>query len=50
MIINKKDAAQFCEDLRQRGKQIVFTNGQRDVASGGYALQSFKNFKELNRC
>ena len=40
MLIDRNDVANFCDDLRRQNKKIVFTNGQRDVASGGYALQA----------
>lgn len=49
MIIDRKDAAQFCEDLRQRGKQVVFTNGCFDIIHAGHVryLTTAKNFGDV---
>ena len=40
MLIDRNDAANFCDDLRRQNKKIVFTNGQRDEASNVYDLQA----------
>ena len=49
MIIDRKNAAQFCEDLRQRGKQVVFTNGCFDIIHAGHVryLTTAKNFGDI---
>lgn len=49
MIINRKDAATFCEELRRRGKQIVFTNGCFDIIHAGHVryLTMAKSFGDL---
>lgn len=49
MLIDRKDAATFCEDLRQRGKQIVFTNGCFDILHAGHVryLTTAKSFGDV---
>lgn len=49
MIIDRKDAATFCEGLRQRGKQIVFTNGCFDIIHAGHVryLTTAKSFGDV---
>ena len=46
MLIDRKDAANFCEELRRRGKKIVFTNGCFDIIHAGHVryLTAAKNF------
>ena len=48
MLINKNDAAQFCENLR-REKKIVFTNGCFDIIHAGHVryLTAAKNFGDV---
>ena len=45
MLIDRKDAANFCENLR-REKKIVFTNGCFDIIHAGHVryLTAAKNF------
>lgn len=49
MIIDRKDAANFCEDLRRHGKQVVFTNGCFDIIHAGHVryLTAAKNFGDV---
>ena len=49
MIIDRKDAATFCEDLRLCGKQIVFTNGCFDILHAGHVryLATAKSFGDV---
>ena len=49
MLIDRKDAATFCEVLRQRGKQIVFTNGCFDILHAGHVryLTTAKSFGDV---
>ena len=49
MIIDRKDAAQFCEGLRRQNKKIVFTNGCFDIIHAGHVryLTAAKNFGDL---
>lgn len=49
MIIDRKKAANFCEELRQRGKKIVFTNGCFDIIHAGHVryLTTAKNFGDV---
>lgn len=46
MLIDRKNAADFCEELRRRGKKIVFTNGCFDIIHAGHVryLTTAKNF------
>ena len=46
MLIDRKNAAGFCEELRRRGKKIVFTNGCFDIIHAGHVryLTTSKNF------
>ena len=46
MLIDRKNAAQFCEELRRQGKEIVFTNGCFDIIHAGHVryLTTAKNF------
>ena len=49
MLIDRKNAATFCEGLRQRGKQIVFTNGCFDILHAGHVryLTTAKSFGDV---
>ena len=49
MWIDRKDAAQFCEDLRRQGKKIVFTNGCFDIIHAGHVryLTTAKSFGDV---
>lgn len=49
MLIDRKDVATFCEELRQRGKQIVFTNGCFDIIHAGHVryLTTAKSFGDV---
>ena len=49
MIIDRENAAQFCEDLRRQGKKIVFTNGCFDIIHAGHVryLTAAKNFGDV---
>ncbi|MBQ6131551.1 MAG: D-glycero-beta-D-manno-heptose 1-phosphate adenylyltransferase [Selenomonadaceae bacterium] len=49
MLIDRKDAAQVCEDLRRQGKKIVFTNGCFDIIHAGHVryLTAAKNFGDV---
>lgn len=49
MIIDRNIAAQFCEDLRQSGKKIVFTNGCFDIIHAGHVryLTKAKSFGDV---
>ena len=46
MLIDRKNAAEFCEELRRLGKKIVFTNGCFDIIHAGHVryLTTAKNF------
>ena len=48
MLIDRKDAATFCENLR-REKKIVFTNGCFDIIHAGHVryLTAAKNFGDV---
>jgi len=48
MLIDKNDAAQFCENLR-RDNKIVFTNGCFDIIHAGHVryLTAAKNFGDV---
>ncbi len=48
MLIDKSDAAQFCENLR-RNKKVVFTNGCFDIIHAGHVryLTTAKNFGDV---
>ncbi len=48
MLIDRKDAAAFCADIRRRGK-IVFTNGCFDIIHAGHVryLTAAKNFGDV---
>lgn len=49
MLINRKDAATFCAELKRLGKQIVFTNGCFDIIHAGHVryLTTAKNFGDV---
>ncbi|MBR0261670.1 MAG: D-glycero-beta-D-manno-heptose 1-phosphate adenylyltransferase [Selenomonadaceae bacterium] len=49
MFIDRKDAANFCEDLRRQNKKIVFTNGCFDIIHAGHVryLTAAKNFGDV---
>ena len=46
MLIDRKNAAEFCEELRRLGKKIVFTNGCFDIIHAGHVryLTAAKSF------
>jgi len=46
MLIDRKNAAQVCEELRRREKKIVFTNGCFDILHAGHVryLAAAKKF------
>ena len=48
MLIDRKNAAQFCDELR-RQKKIVFTNGCFDIIHAGHVryLTAAKNFGDV---
>ena len=48
MIINRKNAAEFCAELR-KNKKIVFTNGCFDIIHAGHVryLTAAKNFGDI---
>ena len=49
MLIDRKNAANFCEDLRRQNKKIVFTNGCFDIIHAGHVryLTAAKNFGDI---
>lgn len=49
MLIDRKNASQFCEDLRRQGKQVVFTNGCFDIIHAGHVryLTTAKSFGDV---
>ena len=49
MLINRNDAAKFCDELKRRGKKIVFTNGCFDIIHAGHVryLTTAKNFGDV---
>ena len=49
MLIDRKDAATFCEDLRRQNKRIVFTNGCFDILHAGHVryLTTAKSFGDV---
>ena len=49
MLIERKNSAQFCDDLRRKGKKIVFTNGCFDIIHAGHVryLTAAKNFGDI---
>ena len=49
MLIDRKNAAQVCEDLRRQGIKIVFTNGCFDIIHAGHVryLTAAKNFGDV---
>ena len=49
MLIDRKNAVKFCEELKQLGKQIVFTNGCFDIIHAGHVryLTAAKNFGDI---
>ncbi len=49
MIIDRKNAENFCEDLRRQNKKIVFTNGCFDILHVGHVryLTAAKNFGDV---
>lgn len=49
MLIDRRDAAHVCEDLRRQGKKIVFTNGCFDIIHAGHVryLTTAKNFGDV---
>ena len=49
MLIDRKDVARFCDELKRGGKQIVFTNGCFDIIHAGHVryLTAAKNFGDV---
>lgn len=49
MLIDRKNAAQFCDELKLQGKQIVFTNGCFDIIHAGHVryLTAAKSFGDV---
>lgn len=49
MIIDRKDAATFCNELKHGGRQIVFTNGCFDILHAGHVryLTTAKSFGDV---
>lgn len=49
MIIDRNDAANFCDELKRLGKKIVFTNGCFDIIHAGHVryLTTAKNFGDV---
>ena len=49
MLIDRNDAANFCDDLRRQNKKIVFTNGCFDIIHAGHVryLTTAKNFGDV---
>ena len=49
MIIDRKDAATFCNELKHLGRQIVFTNGCFDILHAGHVryLTTAKSFGDV---
>ena len=49
MLIDRNDIANFCDELKQSGKQIVFTNGCFDIIHAGHVryLTTAKNFGDV---
>ncbi len=49
MIIDRKNSAQFCDELRRKNKKIVFTNGCFDIIHAGHVryLTAAKNFGDI---
>ena len=49
MLIDRNDAAQFCDELKRRGKKIVFTNGCFDIIHAGHVryLTTAKSFGDV---
>ena len=49
MLINREIAVDFCEELRQQGNTIVFTNGCFDIIHAGHVryLTTAKNFGDV---
>ena len=49
MIIERNSVKNFCENLRQQGKKIVFTNGCFDILHVGHVryLTAAKNFGDV---
>ena len=49
MLIDRKNAAGFCEDLRRQENKIVFTNGCFDIIHAGHVryLTAAKNFGDI---
>ncbi|MBR4384743.1 MAG: D-glycero-beta-D-manno-heptose 1-phosphate adenylyltransferase [Selenomonadaceae bacterium] len=49
MLIDRNDVENFCDDLKVRGKKIVFTNGCFDIIHAGHVryLTTAKNFGDV---
>ncbi len=49
MLIDKKNAERFCDELRRQVKKIVFTNGCFDIIHAGHVryLTAAKNFGDV---
>lgn len=49
MIIDRENAARFCDEQRRQGNKIVFTNGCFDIIHAGHVryLTAAKNFGDV---
>ena len=49
MLIDRNDVENFCDELKARGKKIVFTNGCFDILHAGHVryLTAAKNFGDV---
>ncbi len=49
MMIDRKDAANFCDELKRQGKRLVFTNGCFDIIHAGHVryLTTAKSFGDV---
>ena len=49
MLIDRNDVENFCDELKARGKKIVFTNGCFDILHAGHVryLTTAKNFGDV---
>ena len=49
MLIDRENAAQFCDELRRQDKKVVFTNGCFDIIHAGHVryLTTARNFGDM---
>ena len=49
MLIDRTNAANFCDEIRRQGKRLVFTNGCFDIIHAGHVryLTAAKNFGDV---